>query len=323
MKILFFNVSAAEADLIAEWSANHHIFVQTTSESLRIETMKMTATFDAIVFYPGQQFQTDARLYQQLARNGVQCLSIKSTGYDNINLTYAKQYQLTVTNVPNYSPESVAHFTIMSILMLLRQLPQYLDSKITVPLKQGIGTELTEVTVGLYGAGRLGSLVARTLHFMGARVIFNARTPKPALTALGIAQVDFETLLHESDVLSIHVPLTDLTFHQFDYATLAKMPDHAMLINTARGGIVDTSALITHLTAGKFQGVVLDALENEDTQGFEMNPYYQTLHAFGRVLLTPHIAYHTSAAVRDIVLTALENARETVKSGTSANIVLN
>ncbi|WP_229035085.1 Rossmann-fold NAD(P)-binding domain-containing protein [Leuconostoc lactis] len=126
MKLLFFNASIIEQRLIAEWSATHGVSVKTVAAPLSHDNIALTHGYDALIFYPSRAFQTDATLYQQLAQNGIKQLSIKSTGYDNINLMYAQHYQLTVTNVPNYSPESVAHFTIMSILMLLRQLPEQL-----------------------------------------------------------------------------------------------------------------------------------------------------------------------------------------------------
>lgn len=323
MKLLFFNASIIEQRLIAEWSATHGVSVKTVAAPLSHDNIGLTHGYDALIFYPSRAFQTDATLYQQLAQNGIKQLSIKSTGYDNINLTYAQHYQLTVTNVPNYSPESVAHFTIMSILMLLRQLPEQLRTAHTVSRQHLIGKELTDVTVGIYGAGRLGSLVAKTLHVMGARVLFYARTPKPALTALGLTQVNFETLLTASDVLSIHVPLNETTYHRFNAVTLGKMKDDAILINTARGSVIDTAALIRYVRQGKFSGLALDALENEDTQGFQTNPYYQALQAFENVILTPHIAYYTSAAVRDIVMTALDNAYDVISTGISDNVVLN
>lgn len=210
----------------------------------------------------------------------------------------------------------------MSVLMLLRNLPRYLDSPETTQRKEFMGRELTEVTVGIYGAGRLGSLVAKTLKFMGARVMMNSRSLKPELIGSGIEFVDFKQLLVESDVLSIHVPLNKQTFHKFDFDNLSLMKQNAILINTARGEIVDTAALITHLQQGKFQGLALDALEDEDTKGFATNPYYQSLHKFENVLLTPHIAYFTKAAVRDIAITALENARDIVIEGKSENTVV-
>ena len=323
MKFVFFNVSAIEQRLIDDWSAAHQVTVTTVAAPLTHENMALTRGYDAVVFYPNRAFQTDASLYQQLAQNGIQHLSIKSTGYDNINFAYAKQYQITITNVPNYSPESVAHFMVMSILMVLRRLPQQLRTTHRTPRQQCIGKELTDVTVGIYGAGRLGGLVAKTLHFMGARVLFYARTPKPALTALGLTQVSFETLLTASDVLSIHVPLNETTYHRFNDVHLGKMKADAVLVNTARGAIIDTPALIRYLQQGKFSGLALDALENEETHGFETNPYYQALQAFENVLLTPHIAYYTAAAVRDIVMTALDNAYDVISTGVSENVVLN
>ncbi|MGO2545775.1 MAG: NAD(P)-dependent oxidoreductase [Leuconostoc mesenteroides] len=245
MKILFFNVSAVEKNIIDEWADTQLISVKTLPVSIDYDNIDLTRNFDAVIFYPGKSFQTDEKLYARLAENGMKQISVKSTGYDNINFEFAEKYHLTITNVPDYSPESVSHFTVMSVLMLLRNLPRYLDSPETTQRKEFMGRELTEVTVGIYGAGRLGSLVAKTLKFMGARVMMNSRSLKPELIGSGIEFVDFKQLLVESDVLSIHVPLNKQTFHKFDFDNLSLMKQNAILINTARGEIVDTSALIT------------------------------------------------------------------------------
>lgn len=321
MRILFFNVSNVEKEIIKTWSDKNSITVKTLSDSINYENIYLTKSFDAVIFYPGKPFKTDEKLYAKLAENGIRQISIKSTGYDNINFTFAKKYHLIITNVPDYSPESVSHFTVMSVIMLLRNLPRYLDNPETTQRKSFMGRELTEVTVGIYGTGRLGSLVAKTLKFMGARVIMNSHSLNSDLIEFGIEFVDFTKLLFESDVLSIHVPLNKQTYHKFDFDALSLMKQNAILINTARGEIIDTSALLTHLQQGKFKGLAFDTLEDEETKGFTTNPYYQSLLEFDNVLLTPHIAYFTRAAVRDIAITALENARDIITEGKSENTV--
>lgn len=323
MKILFYNVADIEKSFINDWAKNNNITVKTLSVAIDSNNIELTRDYDAVVFYPGEAFLTDEKLYAQLAQNGMRQISVKSTGYDNINFTFAEKYQLSITNVPNYSPESVAHFTVMSIIMLLRHMPIYLHKQATTHRKDFIGQELTDLTIGIYGAGRLGSLVAKTLKYMGARVLINSRTSKPELEQLGIESVDFKTLLTVSDVISTHVPLNEQTHHLFDFDNLDLMKQEAMLVNTARGSIIDTKALIKHLQQGKFKGVALDALEDEEFFEVTDNPYYQALMAFDNVLITPHIAYFTQAAVRDIAITALDNARDIVTNGESENIVLN
>lgn len=323
MKILFYNVADIEKSFIDQWAKSNNVTVKTLSVSIDYNNIELTRDYDAVVFYPGKAFLTDENLYVQLVQNGMKQISVKSTGYDNINFTFAEKYHLSITNVPNYSPESVAHFTIMSIVMLLRHIPIYLYQRQVAHRKDFIGQELTDLTIGIYGAGRLGSLVAKTLKYMGARVLVHSRTNKPELEQLGIESVDFKTLLTASDVISIHVPLNEKTHHLFDFDNLSLMKQDAMLVNTARGSIIDTNALIEHLQQGKFKGVALDALEDEEFFEITANPYYQALMAFDNVLITPHIAYFTQAAVRDIAITALDNARDIVMNGESENIVLN
>lgn len=323
MKIIFYNVSDVEKTYIDQWAQDNDVEVKTLAERIDDNNIALTRDYDGVVFYPGSAFLTDEHLYAQLAQNGIRQISVKSTGYDNINLNFAKKYHLTITNVPNYSPESVAHFTVMSILMLLRHIPIHLDHQKHADRKAFIGKELTDVTIGIYGSGRLGGLVAKTLKFMGARVLIHSRTVKPELEQLGIENVDFDKLLMMSDVISIHVPLNDQTHHLFDFDHLKLMKDDAFLVNTARGSIIDTPALIEHLQQGKFSGIALDALEKEDIFELKNNPYYQALMQFDNVFITPHIAYFTTAAVRDITTMALDNARDVIVNGESENSVFN
>ncbi|GLX32344.1 hypothetical protein Lmede01_03220 [Leuconostoc mesenteroides subsp. dextranicum] len=141
MKILFFNVSAVEKNIIDEWADTQLISVKTLPVSIDYDNIDLTRNFDAVIFYPGKSFQTDEKLYARLAENGMKQISVKSTGYDNINFEFAEKYHLTITNVPDYSPESVSHFTVMSVLMLLRNLPRYLDSPETTQRKEFMGRE--------------------------------------------------------------------------------------------------------------------------------------------------------------------------------------
>lgn len=321
MKLIFMGANDKEKSFIDKWAKRHQIIVKVVADTLSIDNVDETKGFDGICFYPSHEMATQAILYQKLQENGIKVLSIKSTGVDGINFDFARQYQLTVTNVPGYSPTSVGHFAVMLILMTLRNVPSYLkqDNRQT-----HLGRELSEVTVGILGTGRIGSLVADNLIALGADVIACGNRENLSLKARGVRYVSFETLIQKSDVISIHIPASSQNYHLFSTAVFNNMKENAILINTARGAIIDTRALIPFLESGKIGGLGIDALEDEEkyfSTGWTENPLVKQLETFPNVFITPHIAYFTSLAVREIVETALDNAVSVIKNEVNLNIV--
>ena len=321
MRLIYYGVSADEEKFIKRWSFSNKIPVTIINEGISSENVHFAGPHDGVCLYPSPEMRQSELLYRKLREQGIHQLSIKSTGVDGVNFEWAQKYGLTVTNVPSYSPTSVGHFAIMSILMVLRNIPTVLQTNPS--RKTTIGRELQDVTVGILGTGRIGSVVAEGIHALGGRVIAASSKENPRLKGK-VSYVSFEELLEVSDVLSIHIPLSDKSTHLFSEDTFEKMKPGSCLVNTARGKIVDTEALIRALATGKLAGAALDALEDEEKYfsiGWEKNPYYARLMAFPNVLITPHIAYHTELAVQEIVETSLNNARDIITAGSSRNTI--
>ena len=321
MRLIYYGVSADEEKFIKRWSFSNKIPVTIINEGISSENVHFAGPHDGVCLYPSPEMRQSELLYRKLREQGIHQLSIKSTGVDGVNFEWAQKYGLTVTNVPSYSPTSVGHFAIMSILMVLRNIPAVLQTKSS--RKAAIGRELQNVTVGILGTGRIGCVVAEGILALGGRVIASSSTENPRLKGK-VSYVSFEELLEESDVLSIHIPLTEKSTHLFSEETFAKMKPGSCLVNTARGKIVNTEALIQALATGKLAGVALDALEDEEKYfsiGYEKNPYHSRLMAFPNVMITPHIAYHTELAVQEIVETSLNNARDIISAGISRNTI--
>jgi D-lactate dehydrogenase len=319
-KLIFMGANAQERLFIEKWAEQQGLSVVIECDNLTSANVDKTKGFEGVCFYPSPEMMTDEKLYHKLQQNGIKVLSIKSTGVDGINFAFAKKYDLTVTNVPAYSPTSVGHFAIMLMFMLLRYVPDYLCES---HRKQDMGKELSDVTIGILGTGRIGSLVAEHLVAMGAKVIVHDRHKSPSLVGK-VTYVTFETLIRCSDLISIHIPALSSNYHLFSRSVFEQMKLGAMLVNTARGAIVDTEALIAFLENGKLGGVALDAIEDEAAYfatGWRKNPLVQRLQGFSNVVLTPHIAYYTELAVREIVETSLDNALVIVKNGVTDNIV--
>jgi len=321
MKLIYYGVSEEEIAYIERWQFIHKTPVTIVMEGLSWENIHLAAGHDGICLYPSLAMQQDESLYQRLHILGMKQLSIKSTGVDGVRFDWAQKHQLTVTNVPSYSPTSVGHYTVMSILMALRNILAMIKGKLD--RRSVIGRELQDVTVGLLGTGRIGALVAEAIYHMGGHVIATSRSENPRLKGI-VEYVSFETLIAASDVLSIHIPLTKASEGLFSASVFAQMKPGSCLVNTARGGIVDTDALIAALAQGRLSGAVLDAIANEEryfSVGWDQNPYYQQLNQLPNVLLTPHIAYYTQLAVQEIAETALNNARDILLEGQSANTI--
>ncbi|MBS7576443.1 MULTISPECIES: NAD(P)-dependent oxidoreductase [unclassified Enterococcus] len=325
MKLLFIGVNELEQGYIKRWSIENQIDVDVIQENINEDNINRIKGYSAICLYPSKEMRDNENIYRKLHENGVKMLSIKSTGVDGVNFDYARKYDLSVTNVPAYSPTSVGHYTIMLILMLLRNLPSYLALEAVggKERKSLIGRELADVTVGILGTGRIGALVAENLLAMGATVIATSNSQNSRLLGK-VKYVSFNELIKKSDVLSIHIPAKENTYHLFSEAVIKQMKQEAIIINCARGQIIDTEALIQSMSAGKFAGLGLDTLENEEQYfeiGWEKNPYYQRLSKFANVVMTPHIAFFTDIAVKEITETALSNALDFILSGASSNLV--
>lgn len=321
MRLIYYGVSVDEEKFIKRWSFSNKIPVTIINEGISSENVHFAGPHDGVCLYPSPEMRKSELLYRKLREQGIHQLSVKSTGVDGINFEWAQKYGLTVTNVPAYSPTSVGHFAIMSILMVLRNIPTVLQPNSS--RKAAIGRELQDVTVGILGTGRIGSVVAEGIHALGGRVIASSSNENSDLKGK-VSYVSFEELLKQSDVLSIHIPLTEESTYLFSEDTFAKMKPGSCLVNTARGKIVDTEALIQALATGKLAGAALDALEDEEkyfSVGWEKNPYYSRLMAIPNVMITPHIAYHTELAVQEIVETSLTNARDIIIAGSCRNTI--
>lgn len=321
MRLIYYGVSADEEKFIKRWSFSNKIPVTIINEGISSENVHFAGPHDGVCLYPSPEMRQSELLYRKLREQGIHQLSVKSTGVDGVNFEWAEKYGLTVTNVPSYSPTSVGHFAIMSILMVLRNIPTVLQNQSS--RKAAIGRELQDVTVGILGTGRIGCVVAEGIHALGGRVIASSSEENPRLKGK-VSYVSFEELLKESDVLSIHIPLTEESTYLFSEETFAKMKPGSCLVNTARGKIVHTDALIQALATGKLAGAALDALEDEEkyfSVGWEKNPYYSRLMAIPNVMITPHIAYHTELAVQEIVETSLTNARDIIIAGSCRNTI--
>jgi len=245
-----------------------------------------------------------------LSRAGVGYISTRSIGYDHVDLDYAEQVGISVGNV-SYSPDSVADYTLMLMLMALRQ------AKATVRrtdvhdyrLSETRGKELRDLTVGVVGTGRIGTAVVERLRGFGCRILAHDRRPQ---TCPDYAALD--ALIEHSDIVTLHTPLTADTHHLLDRRRIGRMRSGAYVVNTGRGALLDTEALLRALESGRLGGAALDVLEGEDGIFYTdcrdravENEALVRLQRMPNVLISPHSAYYTEHALRDTVENSLVN----------------
>lgn len=245
-----------------------------------------------------------------LHRAGVTYLSTRSVGTNHIDMRCATDLGIRVETVP-YSPDSVADYALMLMLMVLRHAPAVLTSAKAhdYRLHTARGRELRDLTVGVVGTGRIGRAVVKRLTGFGANTV-----AYDILPTAGVSHVSLEALLACSDIVTLHTPLTDATRHLLNRRTIALMKPGALIVNTARGGLIDTEALVAALESGRLGGAALDVVEGEQgifyadrrDQPIE-NELWLRLHALPNILLSPHTAYHTEHALRDTVLNSMHN----------------
>jgi len=259
--------------------------------------------------------RVDAAVLEILAKGGTGLVALRCAGYNNVDLDAADRLEVAVVRVPAYSPEAVAEFTIGLLLALDRNIPRAWNRvrENNFALDGLIGRNLSSRTVGVVGTGRIGARVARTLRLgFGCEVLASDLIEDPDLLAIGVRYAPVDTLLREVDVITLHCPLTPDTRHLIDKARLDAARPGVTIVNTSRGALIDTAALIDGLKSRKVGGVALDVYEQEADLFFEdlsneiiQDDVFQRLLTFPNVLITGHQAFLTEEALSAIAETTL------------------
>jgi D-specific alpha-keto acid dehydrogenase len=240
----------------------------------------------------------------------VEYISTRSIGYNHINVKYAESVGVTVRNVA-YSPDSVADYTLMLMLMAVRNakcIVRRADAH-DYRLSDVRGKELRDLTIGVIGTGRIGTAVMDRLRGFGCRILAHDNRPKTAAD-----YIPLDELLQLSDIVTLHTPLNADTHHLLNRQRIAQIKHGAFIINTGRGSLLDTAALISALESGRLGGAALDVLEGEEgifyadcrNKPIESEPLLR-LQRLPNVLVSPHTAYYTDHALSDTVENSLIN----------------
>jgi D-lactate dehydrogenase len=272
--------------------------------------------------------RADETVLTRLSGGGTRTIALRCAGFNNVDLGAAQRLGIDVVRVPAYSTHSVAEHTAGLILTLNRKI-----HRAYARVREGnfaldglLGFDLFGRTVGIIGTGQIGLALAHIMAGFGCRL--RAHDPKPSARceALGVRYTSIETLLMESDIVTLHCPLTPQTYHLIDAPAIARMKPGAMLINTSRGGVIDTRAVIDGLKSGRIGSLGIDVYEEEADYFFEdlsdrviADDILARLLTFPNVLITGHQAFFTEDALRTIARTTLQNLRDLETTGRSAH----
>ncbi len=305
MKLLAYNVRTDESMFFQTFAEQYGVELHTLPYSPTLENAGKTEGCDAVSVVTTS---ITKEILEKWKASGIRCVSTRSVGFDHIDIEAADALDIPVSTV-NYTPASVAEYTVMLILMALRKVKTIImrGSVQDYSLTSVRGRELRTCTVGIIGAGRIGEAVIQRLRGFGCEILVHTLKPNEALAPF-VSYVPFEKLLQKSDVISLHAPATAETKHLIGQKEMEKMKDGVVLINAARGTLIDTQALIEGLESGKIGAAALDVLENERKVFYKdlkykvlSNRELALLQSMPNVILTPHTAFYTEEAVSDMV----------------------
>ena len=328
MKILFFDTKNYDKDSFEKQIANYpEIEMDYLKTELAPKTAPLAKGYDAVCAFVSSD--VGAETMTVLHEAGVKLILMRCAGFNNVDMDKAKEYGIRVMRVPGYSPEAVAEHAMALALEVNRRL-----HKAYVKVRENdfslgglMGFNFYQKTAGIVGTGKIGAAMAKICRGFGMKVIAYDVYQNPDLADF-VEYVTLDELLAQSDLISLHCPLMDSTYHLINKDTIAKMKDGVILVNTSRGGLVKTNDLIDGIRARKFFGVGLDVYEEETKNVFENRSDEILEHSttarllsFPNVMITSHQGFFTEEALTAISQTTLDNAMTFLKGETNENEV--
>ena len=260
--------------------------------------------------------KVNRQVIEILAKKGVKIIALRCAGFNNVDLEAAKEFGIKVCRVPAYSPEAVAEHTMAMLLTLNRKTHKAYNRvrEQNFALNGLLGFNLFQKTIGVVGTGKIGKAFINIAKGFGCKIIAYDLYPDQELMNNGVEYVELDKLFKSSDIISLHCPLTPETKHVINAESISKMKNGVLIINSARGGLIDTEALINGLKSKKVGGAGLDVYENERDYFFEdesgtvlEDDILARLLTFNNVVITSHQAFLTEEALNNIVETTLNN----------------
>lgn len=314
MRVLLFSSQHYDQESFTQAAASSALELHFQSARLTPDTAPLAQGFEVVCAFINDDL--GAEVLQRLASGGTRLIALRSAGYNHVDLAAAAHLGLTVVRVPAYSPHAVAEHAVALVLALNRRLHRaYNRTREGDFTLHGLtGFDLHGKTVGVIGTGQIGAAFARIMAGFGCQLLAYDPYPNPELLALGARYLELPELLGQARIISLHCPLTEHTRHLINAESLARLQPGAMLINTGRGALVDTPALIDALKSGQLGYLGLDVYEEEAQLFFEdrsdlplQDDVLARLLTFPNVIVTAHQAFLTREALEAIAATTLDN----------------
>ncbi len=313
MRVAVFSTKPYDEQFLAAANRGRHelVFLE---PRLTTATAALVANSEAVCAFVNDDLSAD--VLRRLAAQGVHVVALRSAGFNHVDVSAAAELGITVTRVPAYSPHAVAEHAVGLILALNRKLHRAYNRvrENNFALTGLLGFDLHGRVVGVVGTGQIGAVFAQIMVGFGCRVVATDPFPDQACQRAGIRYVELDELVGAADIVSLHCPLTTDTLHVIDAERLAGMREGVMLINTSRGGLIDTVAAIGALKSGKLGYLGLDVYEEEAGLFFEDlsdtvidDDVFSRLLTFPNVLITGHQAFFTEQALEQIAKTTIAN----------------
>ena len=312
MKIAFFSTQPYDKEYFDRYNSQHEIIF--FDARLNEQTVNLARGCNAVCAFVNDQL--NARVLNALQEMGIKIIAQRCAGFNNVDVLAAKQNDIAVVRVPAYSPHAVAEHALALIMTLNRKTHKAYNRvrEGNFSLDRLTGFDLFGKTLGVIGTGKIGECFARIMHGLGCTVVAFDIIVNKDLEVLGVKYMPLKEVLEQSDIVSLHCPLTEQTKHLINNETLGMMKNGAMLINTSRGALVDTKAVINALKDGKLGYLGLDVYEQEEKLFFhDLNENVITddilvrLLGFPNVLITSHQGFLTDEALTQIAIITLQN----------------
>lgn len=315
MRITFFDTHPYDREVFMKANDRFGHDLVFLEPRLNADTASLAKGFTSICSFVHDRLDREA--LSILTQGGVRLIALRCTGFNHVDLAAVREFNLKVVRVPSYSPHAVAEHTVALVLTLNRKIHRAYTRvrEGNFSLEGLIGFDLFGKTIGLIGLGKIGRVVANIFHGFGCGILAHDLKPDPSLISqTGLRYVELPELYKDSDVICLHLPLTNETLHLIDEKAIAQMKPGVMLINTGRGGLIDTQALIQGLKTGRIGSAGLDVYEEEEdvfsrdlSEQVLQDDQLARLLTFPNVVITAHQGYFTREALRDIAQTTLEN----------------
>lgn len=322
IRVAFYDTHSYDRNAFLEMNKWFQFDIEYFDFKLNEKTAAAAKGFDAVCIFVNDI--ADKKVISILKDSSVKLIALRCAGFNNVDMKACTESGIKVVRVPSYSPHAVAEHAVAMLLSLTRHLPQaYLRTKTGNFTLEGLtGRDLNGLTAGIIGTGKIGKTMAELLSAFGMKIVlYDPYRDQKWASEKNFQYTDLETLFKESDVISLHCLLSDDTFHVINEKAISLMKDNVVLINTGRGALIDTKALVNALKKEKIGGAALDVYEEESRYFFNdwsaqtiTDDVLARLLTFPNVLVTSHQAFLTENALNAIARTTLENIRDVMEN---------